>query len=104
MKEKNKVFIHIKDRGFVINLDRYDAIEINKTPDNKFFDLQAVRYEGQLKIGTLIERFDREADALHLQNVIVERLNYSDHVIALQRDYLGKINNLGNQGQIPKNL
>lgn len=90
------MFIHIKERALVINLDRFDTIEINKTPDGKF-DVSAVRFEGQFKLATLIDRLDKEQDALHLQHQIVERLCYSDHVITIQKDYLGKINNLGQQ-------
>ena len=95
------MFLHVKDKGLIINLDRFDTIELSKTADGKF-DLSVVRFEGQLKLSTLIDKFERESDALQLQYQIVERLCYSDHVITIQKDYLGRMNNLGIKGQSEK--
>ena len=88
------MFIHIRDRGLVINMNRYDTLEIVKNTDGTV-DLAAIRYDGQLKIGTLIDRFENEQGALALQQQIVEKLAFSDHVLGIQRDFVGQLNNLG---------
>ena len=92
------MFIYSKERGLVINLDKFDTIEITKDAAGKL-DVSAVRFDGQLRIATIIEKFDREADAINLMQQLVDRLAYSDHVMVIQRDYVSKINNLG---QTPK--